>query len=87
MRRERILLILGIWVAVLPYLGFPYFWKNILFSISGIILIYQSYIIHKATKEKEERESASKNLSEESRQNIFEHRYKEEIPEENININ
>lgn len=50
MRRERIFLILGIWVAVLPYLGFPYSWKNILFTISGFIIIYYSYLIYRENK-------------------------------------
>lgn len=50
MRRPYILLILGVWVAVLPYLGFPYFWKNIIFTISGIGLMYFSYTLYKESK-------------------------------------
>lgn len=50
MRRERILLILGIWVAVLPYLGFPYSWKNVLFTLSGFVFIYFSYQMYKENK-------------------------------------
>jgi hypothetical protein len=64
MRRERILLILGIWVAILPYLGFPYFWKNIMFTLSGIILIYHSYALHKIQKAKEKRKKSFDNFSE-----------------------
>ncbi len=64
MRRERILLILGIWVAILPYLGFPYFWKNILFTLSGIVLIYHSYALHKIRKAKEKRKKSFDNFSE-----------------------
>ncbi|HEV7424549.1 MAG TPA: hypothetical protein VGO21_05195 [Candidatus Paceibacterota bacterium] len=52
MRKERILLFLGIWVAVLPYLGFPLSWKNILFTISGLILMYFSYILYKESQAK-----------------------------------
>ncbi len=50
MRKARALFILGIWVAVLPHLGFPSLWKNILFLLSGLALIYLSYLyyaIHK----------------------------------------
>lgn len=47
MRKARILLILGIWVAILPYLGFPSTWKNILFSLSGLGLIYFSYVLYR----------------------------------------
>lgn len=50
MRRERIFLILGIWVALLPYLGFPYSWKNIFFTLSGLVLVYYSYIIYNENK-------------------------------------
>ncbi|MDE2399777.1 MAG: hypothetical protein KGL67_02090 [Patescibacteria group bacterium] len=50
MRRERILLILGVWVALLPYLGFPYSWKNVLFTLSGLIVIYYSYMLNKEYK-------------------------------------
>ena len=64
MRKERILLILGIWVAILPYLGFPYSWKNILFTVSGIALIYYSYVMHKENKEKGKKEKTFDNFSE-----------------------
>lgn len=50
MRKERVLLILGIWITILPQLGFPYSWKNVLFTLSGLILVYYSYIIYKETK-------------------------------------
>lgn len=47
MQRARIFLILGIWVAVLPYLGFPIAIKNILFVITGFVLIYFSLLFYK----------------------------------------
>ncbi len=43
MQTARTLLILGIWIAVLPYLGFPLFFKNILLTLSGFFLIYIAY--------------------------------------------
>lgn len=52
MRKARILLILGTWVTILPYLGFPYAWKDILFTITGLGLIYFSYILYKNYKAK-----------------------------------
>lgn len=57
MKKARTLLFLGTWVVILPYLGFPYFWKNILFAITGLGIIYISYTLyidHK-TREKKER--------------------------------
>lgn len=50
MKRAYKLLTLGIWIAILPYLGFPYFWKNILFTISGLGLVYFSYILYKESR-------------------------------------
>lgn len=50
MHTSRALLILGIWTAVLPYLGFPSFIKNILFVITGLILIYISLVLYKYSK-------------------------------------
>ena len=58
MHKSRIFLIVGIWIAVLPYLGFPYSWKNILFTLSGLGLIGFSYIIYRESKTKESAGSA-----------------------------
>ena len=64
MSKERIFLILGIWVAVLPYLGFPYLIKNILFSITGLGIIYLSYLMYRKTKREEVQEKKFKDFSE-----------------------
>lgn len=56
MRKTRIFLILGIWIAVLPYLGFPYSWKDILTTLSGLGLIGVSYLLYKEFKIKEIKE-------------------------------
>src|SRR3989344_2626179 len=56
MRKARMLLFLGVWVAVLPYLGFPYPWKNVLFVITGAGLIYFSYVLYQESKMKETKE-------------------------------
>ena len=64
MHKARILLILGIWVAILPYLGFPYSWKNILFTLSGLGLVYLSYILYLESKIGETEEKSSDNFSE-----------------------
>lgn len=65
MSKARILLILGTWVAILPYLGFLSFWKNILFTLTGLILIYLSYVIHhKNSKTKEVQKKTFDNFRE-----------------------
>jgi hypothetical protein len=50
MSKVRILLFLGVWVTFLSYLGFPSSWKNILFSVSGLIIIYISYLLYNELK-------------------------------------
>jgi hypothetical protein len=46
MRKERTLFIFGIWVAILPYLGFFESWRRILFILTGIGLIYLAYLFY-----------------------------------------
>ncbi|MFA5841159.1 MAG: hypothetical protein WC847_02725 [Candidatus Paceibacterota bacterium] len=53
MRKARILLILGICMAVLPYLGFPYSWKDTLFTILGFVLMFFSYLLFTDYKKQE----------------------------------
>lgn len=53
MKKARILLIIAIWTIVLPYLGFPSFWKNLLFILTGLAVAYVAYIIYKENKPKE----------------------------------
>ena len=50
MRKEKTLLIIGIWVAVLPFLGFPDTWRKILFVISGLMLVYLAYLYYEQVK-------------------------------------
>lgn len=53
MIKAYILLVGGVWMAVLPHLGFPYFWKDVLTTVSGIGLIYMSFVLYKEYKTKE----------------------------------
>lgn len=67
MRKERILLILGIFMMILPYLGFPYSWKNVLFTMSGFAIVVFSYILfleHKARENKEDNKKTFDNFKE-----------------------
>ncbi len=65
MRKAYILLILGVWVAALPYLGFPYSWKNTLITLSGFGFIYISFVLYKESKIREiEEEKTFDNFSE-----------------------
>ncbi len=53
MQKAYILLFLGIWVAILSYLGFPASWKQVLFVISGLAIIYISFLLYKEAKQKD----------------------------------
>ena len=55
---------LGIWVSLLPYLGFPYFVKSILFVITGLGIIYFSFILYREHKASNKEEKVFENFSE-----------------------
>ena len=42
----------GIWVAVLPHLGFPASWRRILLALTGALLIYFAYEARKFIQSK-----------------------------------
>ena len=50
MLRARIFLVLGVWIAILPYLGFPYSWKSVLYTLTGLAIIYLSYAMYQDYK-------------------------------------
>lgn len=64
MHRARMFLLLGVWIAILPYLGFPYFWKNILFTLSGLGLAYFSFLFYRESKTEEGKVKNFDNFSE-----------------------
>lgn len=45
MRLRNFLIFIGLWVALLPYLGFSISSENVLFSITGFVLIVSSFYI------------------------------------------
>jgi len=46
MRKEKTLLIIGVWVAILSFLGFPSPWRNALFLITGLAIMYLAYLFY-----------------------------------------
>jgi len=46
MRKEKTLLILGLWIVVLPFLGFPNSFRKILFVLTGLALMYLAYLFY-----------------------------------------
>ena len=62
MLQARILFTTGLWVAILPFLGFPKNIKNILFVLTGLFIIYIGLVVYK--KIKLSKESTKKNFAE-----------------------
>ena len=58
MRKEKTLFIIGLWVVILPFLGFPNNWRKILFLITGLAIIYLAYLFYLEVKVR-----LSKNIS------------------------
>jgi cbb3-type cytochrome oxidase subunit 3 len=50
MRKERTLFFIGIWVGLLPFLGFPNSWRKVLFVISGCAIVYLAYLFRQENK-------------------------------------
>ncbi|MFH1656490.1 MAG: hypothetical protein ABH956_01810 [Candidatus Nealsonbacteria bacterium] len=53
MKKIRLLLTLGIWTMTLSYLGFPLFWKNLIFTVTGLVLCYLSFIFYKEARKRQ----------------------------------
>lgn len=50
MRKEKTLFILGLWIVILPFLGFPNSWRKTLFVLSGFAVVYLSYLFYLEAK-------------------------------------
>lgn len=50
MMKEKTLFVLGIWIFCLPYLGFPVFWKNLLFVATGLFVCMIAYLMYRHKK-------------------------------------
>jgi archaellum biogenesis protein FlaJ (TadC family) len=64
MIKARILLALGVWMTILPYLGFPNSWKDVLTTLSGLGLILLSYLFFKDSRSVEKKEEKFDNFKE-----------------------
>lgn len=51
MSKQKAIFFIGLWVAVLPFLGFPGSWKRVFFVATGVGLAYLGYILNKQAKE------------------------------------
>lgn len=76
MKKERMLLFIGVWVALLPNLGFPENWRKILFLLTGLFIILISYIMYRR-----KRQQAIYSLKKDQQNHVM-NTFSESIPEE-----
>lgn len=50
MRKEKTLLIIGLWVIILQFLGIPNNWRKIVLVITGIAIMYLAYLFYLEVK-------------------------------------
>ncbi len=54
---EYILLAFGIWIMGLAYLGFPRPFKNLLYVVTGLLLIVLAYLVYQRKKDRMKRKN------------------------------
>ena len=64
MSKEKIFLTIGVWVAILPFLGFPFGLKNILFVLTGFLIMYLSYGMYTESRKNIKKNKNFDNFSE-----------------------
>ena len=52
MRKEKTLFIIGLWIIVLPFLGFATNTKIFLFVLTGLALLYLAYLFYLENKDR-----------------------------------
>ncbi len=45
MSKKQILILLGVWIILFTFLGFPEFWDKIIALITGILIVTISYFL------------------------------------------
>ena len=49
-KKEKLVLGLGVWLIVLPFLGFPETWKMVLTVVTGVIITYVGALLLKRSR-------------------------------------
>ena len=45
MSREMTIIVLGVWVAIVPYLGFPSSWRTVLLVLTGLGIATTGFLL------------------------------------------
>jgi hypothetical protein len=64
MSKVKIIFALSIWITLLSFLGFPYSLKSVLFTISGLGLVFVNFMLFRDLKAGEIEEKTFDNFSE-----------------------
>lgn len=43
MKKRTLIILIGIWIALIPTLGLPNTWKNRVVSVSALLVVYLAY--------------------------------------------
>jgi arginine exporter protein ArgO len=57
MKRDYTLLFIGIWIMILPFLGFPTSWKKVLLIVTGLFVVFIGYMVWRERLNKEKQEN------------------------------
>lgn len=59
MSKNKTIIALGLWIAIVPFLGFPGAWKTFFITTSGLAIVFISFMI--IAKKRAERPQESEN--------------------------
>lgn len=48
--KEKIIIFIGVWLLVLPSMGFPSNWKSVFMVITGVVSIYVGLLMYRGAK-------------------------------------
>ncbi|MCH7530068.1 hypothetical protein IIB50_03060 [Patescibacteria group bacterium] len=47
MSKDVAIIVLGIWIAIVPFLGFPGFWETIIYVASGLGVVLMTFLLRR----------------------------------------
>lgn len=69
--KNNILAVIGIWIVLIPFLGFPGSWKNIIIIVSGLIIAGISYFLNTSEVSQNDRKSKNDSFSNPENINLY----------------
>lgn len=47
MSKDVAIIVLGIWIAIVPFLGFPGLWETIIYVVSGLGVVLMTFLLRR----------------------------------------